>query len=539
MSRTRRYLSGLAGNYLNQAVVLLLGLWLTRFLLQQLPQEEYGLWLIVVQVLTFLELTDLGVVALLPREVAYRTGRADGPEEGAAAVSALLDGVRRITLWQLPLVATAAVGLWVMLLGGRLDHPAALPLATAVLGYIVLFPLRLYAATLQGLQDLLFLALANTVVWLAQTAATVILVLTGWGFWSLVGGWVLGRALSTLVCWARVRTAFPGVVPRRVLGRNMADAPKLVRSGLWVSAAGLAVGLQYGADVLVLGHLLGPGPVVVYACTMRLIALCTFQVCGLVTLAGPALSELREREPGERLVRASAALGQLILLASGFVACVLLVGNEGFVTWWVGPSRYGGAPLTWLLLAVMVTRHASFTFAQVLLYLGHERSLALGVLADGLVVVGTTVLLAPPCGLLAAPLGSLVGVALVSLPWFGLLLAREPNFSLRSLLRAYLPWAWRFALLAAGLGALSTLWGPQDLVGVGLSAVAIGVLYGLVMLPALVRTPLWVYLQPRLATLRDRVRGLKPKCWLPWGRAKPREPEAPGWACPLSEAGKD
>src|SRR5262249_15410327 len=76
MSRTHRYLSGLAGNYVNQAVVLVVGLWLTWFLLQRLPQEEYGLWLIVLQILAFLELTDLGVVAVLPRAVALRGGAA-------------------------------------------------------------------------------------------------------------------------------------------------------------------------------------------------------------------------------------------------------------------------------------------------------------------------------------------------------------------------------------------------------------------------------------------------------------------------------
>jgi O-antigen/teichoic acid export membrane protein len=539
MSRTRRYLSGLAGNYLNQAVILVVGLWLTWFLLQKLPQEEYGLWLIVVQVLAFLELADLGVVALLPREVAYCTGRATCPEAGAAAVSALLDAVRRIALWQLPLVAVAAVGLWALVLGGRLDHPATLPLATAALGYVVLFPLRLYAATLQGLQDLLFLALANTAVWLAQATATVILVLTGWGFWSLVGGWVFGRALSALVCWGRLRTAFPGVLPRHLFGRWMAGGDRLVRGGLWVSLSSLAVGLQYGADVLILGHLLGPGVVVVYTCTMRLVALCTFQVTGLVTIAAPALSELRESDSGERLVRPVTALGQLILLTSGLVACVLLVGNEGFVTWWVGPSRFGGALLTWLLLAVMLTRHLSFTFAQTLLALGHERSLALGVLADGLVVVGVTVLLAPLCGPLAAPLGSLVGVGLVSLPWFGLLLARQPHFSLGALLRAYLPWAWRFALLAVGLGALSTVWIPQGLVALALSAAGVCVLYGLMMLPPLVGTPLWGYLQPRLAPLQNRVRGLKARGWLPWGRVKPQELGVSPSPSSLSEAAKE
>src|SRR5262245_39493157 len=131
MSRTRRYLSGLAANYVNQAVVLGLGLWLTRFLLHRLGQPAYGRWLIFFPAMTFLELSDLGVTALVPREVAYRTGRAADPEGRRAALPPLLDEVRRITLWQLPLAAGVAAAFWVLLLGGRLDHPATRPLAAA------------------------------------------------------------------------------------------------------------------------------------------------------------------------------------------------------------------------------------------------------------------------------------------------------------------------------------------------------------------------------------------------------------------------
>jgi O-antigen/teichoic acid export membrane protein len=521
MSRTRRYLGGLAANYVNQAVTLGLGLWLTRFLLHRLGQEEYGLWLIVFQALTFLELTDLGVIALVPREVAYRTGLASGQQGDTALLRPLLDEVRRITLWQLPLVAGVAAGFWGLLLGGRLEDPATLPLAVAALAYVLLFPLRMYAATLQGLQDLTFLGVASTGVWLAQAVVTVALIVGGFGFWSLVLGWASGRCLHTAVCWLRLRAAFPEALPPHRLGRQTEHTGRLVRSGLWISLGNLALSLHYGADVLILGQILGPAPVVVYACTMRLITLCTFQVTGVATVAGPALSELRESGSHGALLRASAALGQLTLLTSGLVACVLLIGNEGFVTWWVGAGQYGGSLLTSLLLAAMLLRHLAFTFAHILMCLGKEKPLALIILGDGMVIVAATALLAPALGLLAAPVGSLLGVSLVSLPLFAALLVRQCNFSLASLLTAYLPWVWRFALLATGLGWLSGVWIPSGLLQVGLTAAAVAALYAGVMLTGVVHTPLWAYLQPRLAALRARFRPASaPAAPLPLGPAQ-------------------
>jgi hypothetical protein len=172
------------------------------------------------------------------------------------------------------------------------------------------------------------------------------------------------------------------------------------------------------------------------------------------------------------------------------------------VSWWVGAERYGGAGLTALLLGAVLARHLSFTFAHTLVCLGHERNVGLVVLADGLVVVAAMVVFIPRWGVLGAPLGSLLGVGLVGLPLLGALLARRPGFSAGALLRAYGPWAWRFAAVTAGLGWLSSAWVPSGLVGLALTASAVSAAYLAVMLPAVVGTPLWDFLGPRLAILR-------------------------------------
>ena len=75
-SRTRRFLDGVWLGYANQMLMMLGGLWLTPFLLHRIGQHDYGLWLVGSQILMYLTLLDIGVVALLPRETAYATGRA-------------------------------------------------------------------------------------------------------------------------------------------------------------------------------------------------------------------------------------------------------------------------------------------------------------------------------------------------------------------------------------------------------------------------------------------------------------------------------
>jgi O-antigen/teichoic acid export membrane protein len=488
-------------------VALLVGLWLTRFLLHSLGTEEYGLWVIVFQVLALLDLTDFGVMALLPREVGYRTGSSDDPVARASAVRELLSATRRITLWQLPLVGSAAMVGWALCLGAQTNHPATVPLGVAALVYVLLFPSRMYSATLVGLQDQMFLGVTNALVSIAQAIVVVIMVLCGLGFWALVLGWAFSRCLNTLVCRARLQYMFAGILPREVLGRPCGQSGRLVRGGLWLSIGNLAMSLHFGADVILVGTLLGPTAVIVFACTRRLINVATFQVDGMMSVAGPALSELRTADCHDRLVHASTALGQLMLTASGLVACVLIMINQGFVAWWVGAESFGGATLTILLLSGMVLRHFAYALSQILLCLGHERALAWIILADGAFVVVTTACLATWCGLLAVPVASILGAALVGLPLFLFLLCRAPSFAIGQFLGAYVPWAWRFAVLASGLSWLSMLWVPEGLLQLALSAVAVTVVYTGLMLPALVRTPLWGYIQPRIAAMRARIDG--------------------------------
>src|SRR5713101_6058139 len=101
MSRTRRILGGASLGYLHQAAIILLGLWLTPFLLRRVGQHEYGLWLVAGQLLGYLALLDLGVLAILPREVAFLSGQSD--KDGANdQIAGLLARVRTIVRWQLP-----------------------------------------------------------------------------------------------------------------------------------------------------------------------------------------------------------------------------------------------------------------------------------------------------------------------------------------------------------------------------------------------------------------------------------------------------
>src|SRR5437899_547488 len=109
--RTKRFIEGAGIGYAYQALVMIVGLWLTPFLLRRLGPHDFGLWAVGTQILGYLMLLDMGVFALLPRETGNATGLAQGRPE-AAQLSLLTAKVIRIVMVQLPVVALAAALTW-------------------------------------------------------------------------------------------------------------------------------------------------------------------------------------------------------------------------------------------------------------------------------------------------------------------------------------------------------------------------------------------------------------------------------------------
>ena len=502
MSRTRRFLGGAGFGYANQLMVTVAGLWLTPLLLSRVGQQDYGLWLVGTQLLAYLMLADFGVVALLPRETAFATGRASAGGAGGE-LPRLVGQTARLVLWQTPLVAAAAFALWAWMPAEW--EPLRLPLGIVLVSYVIAFPLRVFGAVLQGLQDLKFLAQAQALTWLASMGLTVALVFDGWGLYALAAGWAAGQVMSAAVIFRRLRRLCPEALPRRLARLPWESARVKLASGFWVSVNQVAIVLLVGTDLLVVGKLLGPEWVVPYACTAKLVQVLANQPQMLMQLAMPALSELRARGERERLARACAALGQAMLLVSGAVVCVVLAVNRGFVSWWVGAGQYGGALLTALVLLTMLLRHLNLTVGYFLFACGLERRLAVTALLDGLLAVSAGAVLTAPLGLAGAPLGAALGVCLISLPGNLSALARAEVVPVKVFLRTLAPWFWRFAALAFASAAFARAFVPDTFPELAAAGALVALAYALLMLPVAWRDPLGIYLRPRLAPLASRL----------------------------------
>ena len=141
MSRSVRFLKGLSLSYVYQALAMVVALWMTPFVLNHIGQHSYGLWLVGLQILSYIMLMDFGIVALLPRETAYATGREIRGTPGGD-LPYVIGRSARVVLYQTPLVGLAVVIFWFAM--PTAWHEVRGPVMVVLVGFTILFPLRVF-----------------------------------------------------------------------------------------------------------------------------------------------------------------------------------------------------------------------------------------------------------------------------------------------------------------------------------------------------------------------------------------------------------
>ena len=376
---------------------MIVGLWLTPYLLRHLGSHDYGLWLLGAQVLVYLALMDLGIVQLVPRDVAIAAGLPNGDASRSRhhrsdGASRAVAGACRRARWAVLSCGCSRRS------GRRCDGRSAI-----VVRVCATFPLRVFNAVLQGLQDLAFLGTTHSSAWAAGAVVTIAA--------SPASGCIRSRSAGSTTQLvsspdgdgsSRPRT--PDVLPARL--PSLAFSARDNRSAAARGSASIRSRrcCSRGTDLVVIGKLLGPEAVVPYACTGKLLTMLANQPQMFMQMALPALSELRTAAPREHLFDVARSMAQVMLLQRR--DCGRRAGDEPpFVPGgWVS-ARFAGVGLTALLL-----RHAHAPHELHLIYtlfcFGYERRLALTAVADGS-GPGDHADLVPLLGVYGAVLGSL------------------------------------------------------------------------------------------------------------------------------------
>ena len=503
MSRTRSFFNGVMFAYVYQACAMAIGLWLTPFYIRMLGTHDYGIWLVGLQLLTFLLLCDFGVLGVVSRDVAHANGL-EQSQPGSGHLPMLIGETIKVVLIQTCVIGLVALGLFLYLPSAR--GAVRGPVGLILLVFVLSYPLRLFPVVLQGLQDLKFLGQLRLWLWAVSTVLAVVLLLLGARFYALAWGWCLQQIGHDLIAFLRMRRLRPDLLSVDNWNKTGPLQWRWFTRGFWVSISQLAYALVAGTDLLIVGRFLGPATVVVYSCTIKLIAILQNQPQILASVALPGLSHLKTSESRERILQATTSLTQAMLLLSGAVFCIILTINQQFVTVWLGARFFGGMRLTVLLLLNFLVRQMDYTLAIALFAFKREKLMAVRCLIEGSFSVILASILVRSLGLEGVALGFLCGSAFIAIPVDLFLLTRDLSVPLSQLIRPYAAYLWRIALIGMAGLAITRRFGAPNWPSIILVTLILSSAYLLIVLPYAWRTPLRGYIQTIATTLNAAMR---------------------------------
>jgi O-antigen/teichoic acid export membrane protein len=415
--------SGIARNalfsYGTTIATALVGLVVTPLLLRHLGAAQFGLWILLLSVVGYLGLLEIGLYLTVSKRVAENLATHDAKRLGQILGTAF---VLYVSLGFVALIISGVLASFV----GTLFHlePAAIPAAgwcLLLLGVnqLFLFIVRLQPAILFGAGRLDILTGIASLTGIGASLVNVFLTLRGYNIIALAVCTLVATCISALLVRRSILRHLPKISIRP--GQFDRDiAMDLMKFGSRNATLSIAGTIAFGADALIIGLLLPVANVANYAIAAKLTNLIKDLCQKPIDVLLPAYSHSNAQNNIERqfqLWSESISLSMAVCLP--FVIIIWGFGSQ-IIEAWVGQGHeasYAICAVLSLMILMQLPGHACY-----MILTGTERNLFLvrmyvfAAAANLLVSILLTRLLGP----IGVALGSLITVSVVDftiLPW--------------------------------------------------------------------------------------------------------------------------
>jgi len=375
-----------------------------------LGAETFGIWSMIQKLSSYVSLADFRAAGAVKLLLSVRQHDDDDQTKRSILGASLV-----VWLAFLPLLLILAATL---LIGAEAFLPVDGPALSAARVALAIFLFGVVMSRVTSLPNNILLAMnlgyrtlfAEIVVPLVTAAMMVISVHVGWGLPGLaavtVSGLVLDGLLRHMVAVKVVPWYGIGKPTKSLLGSFAGFAG-------WMQLTNFGNLLLWGADILIVGRLLGGSAAAAYVQTGFLARLAT-EAVGLFFTSGKAgLAGLVGDGNWSRAAALRVEAQVLALALMTIVGSVILAVNRAFVTRWVGEDLYCGSTVNLLLVIGSVVTTIVRNEAMLIDALLAVKAKAAAMLAAGLVVVGLGIVMTDRYGGAGMAASWIVGLAVL------------------------------------------------------------------------------------------------------------------------------
>ncbi len=397
MSLFHRLVRGSAVNLIEHGLKLGLMFVVTPLMVKYLSQQDYGLWLLTLSIISYFYLLDIGISLSGSRFLGRALG-ANDPKDFQSLVSTFFRIFNRIGLiaaaatfalmailrWIPGLGESAATARWLVLGFG---------LATAVRFWTRIFQLILKSHVRYDL-----IGIATITKTAVQGGLIIYFLQAGHGLITLlcihIGTDLIEHALLILFA----RKVSPEV---RISGKhhNSEKTPELLKYNLSTTATIVGENLRNGIDPLIVSHVSGLASVPVYSIGTRFFTY--FQDLINAVFGGnfvAAFSQLAGRDDGSLLKQRFLEVTKLSVAVACTGSAFILIYGAAFIERWVGPEFSDSAQVLWILALPIMLSLMQYPVWGLFYSSGKQHQLAIMTFAGGLFNLTVSLALASKIG---------------------------------------------------------------------------------------------------------------------------------------------
>lgn len=493
-------------NWVALAANVLSAFYLTPVILTSLGREGYGTWSIIVSLIGYYGLLDIGISSAVTRYTAKyaASGELRSLEKVAGTSLFLLTGLGA-ALIGLSFAASGPLAGFFGLEGARRAEFVSL-VGTVGIAAGLSFPVKAYRSVLLAYERFVPHNVLRIVLTAARTVLTVAVLRRNAGIVGIGYVYLTVQAVELTAYGLMVSRVLPGL-RFRISDFDRKTVRLLAGFGAAAFLVTVADQMRFNLDGFVIGRMIGLEAVAVYriaAMIMRNLLSVLVAALAVLTPRFARLEGQGSRDALERLFLKSLAVSSV--MSFGAAAMVFSAGGT-FIRLWVGDGFEGAVPVLLILASAYAVSMAQNPVISLVYALNRHRFYAALTAAEAVCNVALSVALAPRFGILGVAIGAAV-------PMLAARLVIQPYYMIRVVgirARSYLA---RIALPAAAAAiVIAAVWRTGLVTGrrevtlpaaLGISAAAAAVL-GTAALFWLAR--LGVVRLPRAAAMSGRVGG--------------------------------
>ena len=372
-NRTSKAFKGTVASFMQYGVFILLQIILTPLILKIAGQEVLGAYSVIMQIIGFGILLDLGFSVALSRFLAQSYGLKDG---GSTFSEIFTIGRVFLLLTNLifaVMIAVVALTIDDLIVASEIIlSQARLALYFLAIWTIARTPIALYNHGLMATQHMAAANIIATAGNASRLVLSLLLIYTGFGLIGLI----VANILSEVLTYAAQMQYFKSKYPKYSFGWRVANNSRfkdMFSFGMKYWGVNLAVVVYLGSDSIVVGNLYGASAASVFY-TTKIPAFLLFQfIFRLSDNASPAVNELFAQGNYEAPRSAYLKIMRYSLLLALPLAIGIVGFNESVISAWVGPTQYAGSIMSFALALFVITQVINHINAMITLAAGNMR----------------------------------------------------------------------------------------------------------------------------------------------------------------------